>query len=352
MPTTKGLTFVLALAIGPPAIWALLNVSGLQTWRSLFRPIWLLVLVPWLWAIWNITIPYLTSPLKDIPYPPHAQESFFGGHVAAVNEMPRGDNLRKWIDTIPNSGFIQWRGPFHGFPTVMLTTIEGLQEALIGHPYDFEKVALDRIFLEKFLGRGLIVVEGSEHKFQRKHLQPAFAGSQIKGLIPLFWSKSGEFVEVLANELHGTGNAVEKKSGVLEIDAFASRVTIDIIGMACLGRDLNAIHNSGDKIVEQYDKILTPTDGSKLLMLLGTILLPLQVARRLPPLSPILRDVRDAADGRHNLRILCRQLMETKRRDMETQNEKHIDIISTLIRSGNFNDDQLVDQILTFLAAG
>jgi cytochrome P450 len=54
-----------------------------------------------------------------------------------------------------------------------------------------------------------------------------------------------------------------------------------------------------------------------------------------------------------NLHRICNQLVREKREMIKTSSDsEHVDILSVLIRSNNFSDQQLVDQLLTFLAAG
>ena len=74
--------------------------------------------------------------------------------------------------------------------------------------YDFEKPSGVRKFLVMILGNGLIISEGSLHKFQRKHLLPAFQVKHIRELYPVFWEKSRQLVEAIAADIEEKkGNA-------------------------------------------------------------------------------------------------------------------------------------------------
>ena len=53
-----------------------------------------------------------------------------------------------------------------------------------------------------------------------------------------------------------------------------------------------------------------------------------------------------------NLHRICNQLVREKREMIKTSSDEHLDILSVLIKSNDFSDQQLVDQLLTFLAAG
>ncbi len=55
---------------------------------------------------------------------------------------------------------------------------------------------------------------------------PAFSFRQIKNLYPVFWGKSVEMAEAIAHEINVTGTSH------VEVNGWASRSTLDIIGLA------------------------------------------------------------------------------------------------------------------------
>lgn len=340
--------FVLSLAIVPPLVLVIRTVVNPRYLKDSSKAVLLLYLVLYVLVIRGIVIPFFINPLRRLPQPPGG--SAILGHVRAELKQPRGSIYGKWIDTVPNSGLIFFRGLFQASSHLLLTTPEALQEVLVAHPYDFEKPAPGRLLLSRTIGSGLITVEGNEHKHQRKNVTPAFSGKHIKELVPLFWTKSQDFVNAIADQLDVSHSESDKegRSGVVEINQWASRVTLDIIGLACVGRDFNSLYNSDDEFVQHYDKILKTDKGNIIVFVLLSILLPLRIARW----TPFYTGFREASEGRYQLRPLCRRLIDIKRRDMATESEKHIDILSVLMRPGNLSDDELVNQLLTFLAAG
>nr|POE89942.1 cytochrome p450 3a12 [Quercus suber] len=348
MSSTAGLGFVLLLALGPPTVVVCRSVINSGYLAGTSNTLLLVYALLYVFAVTKIVIPFFTTPLRALPQPPGG--SFVTGHARAELQAPRGSVYREWIDTIPNSGLIFFWGLFYGNKHVLLTTPEALQEVLVSSCYDFEKPLPGRALLSRTIGQGLITVEGSEHKFQRKSVTPAFSGKHIKDLVPLFWSKSQDFVDAISKQLDVSYSTSERqeRSGVVELNQWASKVTLDIIGLACVGRDLNSLYSSDDEFVHHYDKILKTDKGNYVMFALMTMLLPLSVARWMP----FWKGFREAAEGRYQLRPLCRRLVDTKRRDMATESAKHIDILSVLMRPEQLSDDQLVDQLLTFLAAG
>ena len=262
---------------------------------------------------------------------------------------PPGKDFLNMVTNVPNDGLIHFRGILYQ-DRLLLTDPKALAEVLVTKTYDFEKPSRVRNFLRTVLGDGLILVEGDEHRFQRKHIMPVFSFRHIKDLYPIFWNKAVSLAEGLAaeiseNPIYSSGEK-PKVSSNIEINHWANKVTMDIIGLAGLGREFNALKNSGDKLIQNYEEILEPTTEKviyfTLNVLLGTAfvkLLPWKVNERMRVTTTAVRDI-------------CRQLVRDKRELIKTHDAQHVDILSILIQSNNFSDDQLVDQLLTFLAAG
>merc|ERR1711939_611723 len=99
-----------------------------------------------LYFLYGILIrPYFVSPLRHIPGPKGGSLSF--GHAS-----------------------------------VMPTSHATLKAVVTDNTYDYEKQENIVGTLRTILGDGLILVEGKEHKFQRKHLLPSFQVSVIRDL--------------------------------------------------------------------------------------------------------------------------------------------------------------------------
>jgi cytochrome P450 len=109
---------------------------------------------------------------------------------------------------------------------LLFTNSNALADALVRNAYDFEKPREIRNFLSKILGDGLIVVEGDEHKFQRKHIMPVFSFCHIKELYAVMWLKSIAMVERISVEI--------LEADGIEMYKWSSKATLDIIGIAAL----------------------------------------------------------------------------------------------------------------------
>lgn len=173
---------------------------------------------------------------------------------------------------------------------------------------------------------------------------------QIKNLYPMMWKKAQALMDRLYLEIQehpGRGGDINKSaiSGTTEINNWASKVTLDIIGVSGLGREINALKNSDDQLVKDYEELLQPT-SEKLLFFFMKAFVNARFTEMLPWK---MNEVFARLTG--SLRNICRQMVRDKRESMKS-GEQHFDILSLLIKSNDFSDEELVDQLLTFLAAG
>ena len=167
----------------------------------------------------------------------------------------------------------------------MITSPKALGEVLVTRNYDFIKPSHFRSGLGRLLGIGILLAEGEEHKTQRKNLMPAFAFRHVKDLYPLFWEKSREVVEAMTEQVDDGGIRnedlpdfqkrpdVENDAAVIEVGEWASRATLDIIGVAGLGQDFGAIRDPDTVLNKTYRTVFKPSRQAALLNLL-TLFLP------------------------------------------------------------------------------
>ena len=170
---------------------------------------------------------------------------------------------RTWSEQLPNDGIIRYLDMFN---TEILIPVspKALAEVLVQRPYEFIKPPGLVTGLGKILGVGVFLAEGDEHKKQRKDLMPAFAFRHIKELYPIFWSKSGELVSALISH-SGTGHRDGDSWGAsVDVKDWASRATLDIIGLAGLGRDFDAIKDPENELIRTYKKIFSADRRSQI----------------------------------------------------------------------------------------
>ena len=245
----------------------------------------------------------------------------------------------------PNDGAVLLGGMQ---PRLLLTGPAPLADVLTRSPYDFAKFERIRDFLRPILGNGLVVVEGDKHRFLRRNMQPAFAFRHVRDLYPMMWEKAVALAQVLvALGPKAAGPAGDTATVHTEINAWASKVTLDIIGVAGFGRDLGTLHDPDAPLAVSYLTLLKPS-RERLLYFLASTWLSHRVVRMLPWR---LNNMFDETTSR--IRSTCGRLCRDKRAAMaKAAGDDHLDILSLLIKSDDFSEGELVDQLLTILAAG
>ncbi|KAL4901040.1 hypothetical protein BDW74DRAFT_160619 [Aspergillus multicolor] len=300
-------------------------------------------------AIYNLWIwPFFFDPLRRLPRAPgHFNMARF------IFDNPRGRLPLEWIKTVPNDGLIYFRDLLNR-SQLLATNHQALLDIMSTNTYDFEKPWRAREFLARIIGFGLILSEGAAHKKQRRALTPSFHVKNVRALYTLMWDKTDQLLAELDKEIgerpmEGTGPDRDGW-GKVEMSVWASRLTLDIIGPAAMGRDFCTLQNAKNKVADSFFAILEPTT-EKIAFLAINFLLPQWFAKKLPW---HLNQVIDEEVG--YLRDLCKEIVHEKRAAMKatkaTAAELEADILASMMLSGDFTDDELVDQMLTFLAAG
>lgn len=176
---------------------------------------------------------------------------------------------------------------------------------------------------------------------------PAFSYRTIKELYGVFWTKAVALTQAVAADIQDNPETASEKNSaaIVEINHWSTKVTMDIIGLAVLGRDFNSLKNGDDPLVALYEEVLEPTPEKSLFFTLHLFGLE-SVIKMLPwKVNERLRYTTG------ELRRICRKLLDDKKEKVKTEGEQK-DILSVMLATNTFGDDNLIDQLLTFLAAG
>ncbi|KAK5132899.1 hypothetical protein LTR04_004812, partial [Oleoguttula sp. CCFEE 6159] len=260
--------------------------------------------------------------------------SLINGHASRILKEPSGAPFREWVEHVPNDGLIRYKFLFNK-ERVLLTSPKALGEVLVTKNYEFIKPPHLRSGLGRILGIGILLAEGEEHKRQRKLLSPAFAFRHVKDLYPLFWSKSIESVAAMTASIKQASGTTEKPSNIIEIGNWASRATLDIIGVAGLGQDFHAIEDPDNELNQTYRSLFSPGRAARVLQLAG-MFLPFWLLKRLP----VKRN--DEIEAASNLiKRTCYDLVQAKKAKMAKGERTDNDILSVALESGGFSDEDL-----------
>ncbi|KAI1209349.1 cytochrome P450 [Annulohypoxylon truncatum] len=294
----------------------------------------------------TIIYPDFISPLRHFPRPKWWLPRMIYARLAT--KVTQAELLLDIIQDVPNDGIVALREVTES--RLLITGPSVLADLLVHRSYDFEKPHNMRKFLSGVIGSGLVTAEGEDHKFLRKNSLGAFSFRRIKDLYPMIWKNSLAFTDALEENIrkqHSEDDvATEPLMGKAEMSRWASKVTLNIIGIAGLGRDFNTLNNSNDPLVESYETIFNPSKE----MLVYFILSAWFSVRFVRMLPWKMNQAFEHAGS--TLRRTCSQLVSDKREAIRKNDGDNIDIMSLLIKSGNFSDTAIRDQLLTYLAAG
>lgn len=310
-------------------------------------------------AVWETYALFLYhryfSPLRHLPQP-DGNHWLMGQWFRIVKE-PSGHPAREWMDTIPNEGMIYYRSFFNS-PRLLLTSPKAIGEALTTKSYELVKPQQLIQGIGRILGFGVLFAEGEEHKRQRKNLMPAFAYRHIKDLYPVFWDLTRSMVLKVDESLKDPPKPAQEGEeslppNVVRIDKWSSRSTLDIIGVAGIGKSFNAIEDENSELYRVYQSIFVQSRAARFMGLLS-LFIPFWLLRRLPVAQNAKIET-----ARVFIRNMCLDIIKEKRARIETAELKGepdavagTDILTVALKSGGFTDNEIVDQLMTFLAAG
>lgn len=257
------------------------------------------------------------------------------------------------MNRIPHKGhgLIRYRSLLNT-ERVIPASPEALAEVLTTKSYLFKKPPEVVTALTPFAGRGILLSEGDQHKLQRKTLMPAFAYRHIKELYGLMWEVSCHELASLTEEVATAAAQTPGQPLVKNIHSWASKTTLDIIFVAGIGQDSGSVRSQDSNyttVLKVYETLFTPTKQDFILFLLRRWVLPGWLYEHVP--LPRHWQLGRAAK---TLRNTCRQILRKKKEDLENElaDETDKDILTVALSYGGFTEDELIEQLVTFLAAG
>ncbi|QKD56741.2 cytochrome P450 4F4 [Fusarium oxysporum Fo47] len=232
-------------------------------------------------VVWVLLYPMLFSPLRQIPGPKASKYLSPAYRALIVKDKPAGDLFLELAKQYPGEDLIT----LNSFgDQICIMNPQLLADLLVYNCYNFAKPKRISSFLRHILGDGLIIVEGDQHKFLRRNTMPAFHFRHIKELYPMMWAKGETLVTALNQDMAAS------RSSVVELNGWATKVTLDIIGIAGLGHKFDAVEKRKDAPADTYEQLLEP-DREKLIfaMLSLAVGLPIETLRLYPTVPTTIR---------------------------------------------------------------
>ncbi|KAH9915332.1 cytochrome P450 [Fomitopsis serialis] len=305
-----------------------------------------------LWKVARILLAPLWSTLRDLPGP--ASPSLIYGNLSDIHKADDSVLHEAWVEE--HGPTITYKGWLNSHKLYTLDT-RALGH-ILSHSHDYAKPAMDAFFLGKIVGQGLLVVEGDQHRQQRRVMNPAFGYAQIRGLTEIFVEKAQQLRDFWSDQI-----AVAGAPARIDVTAGLGKMTLDVIGLAGFNYDFNALDDKPNELNQAFTTMFQAITSAST-----------GLAVVLKYAFPILDIIPDSfAKGTNTAQAVARrvgmQLIQDKKAEvMRTSDEKGVgdalgsrDLLTLLIKanmstdipvSQRLSDEDVLAQVPTFLIAG
>ncbi|TFK22666.1 cytochrome P450 [Coprinopsis marcescibilis] len=294
-----------------------------------------------------------TSHLRVVPGPP-IRSYFFGNFTSAGAALWENSGAlhEQWVKEYGKT--IVYKGLL-GMNRLYTTDLKALSHIMM-HSNTYQKPDMIRYALRHLLGNGVFIVEGEEHKRQRRVMNPAFGPAQIRELTEVFVGKSLQLRDIWLSEAQEAG-------GVLSVNAstYFSRLTLDVIGLAGFNYNFDALTTDpkDNELNNAFDKLFKGKGVSAIMVIKALV--------------PALRWMKTSYDKqldeiRNTMNRIGMELIQKSKTELsekysvlerDSVRGKHLltlllrsNMASDLPPSQRLTDSEVSAQVPTFLAAG
>lgn len=204
---------------------------------------------------------------------------------------------------------------------------EALRRILVTEAENFPKEENQLAILKPLLGKGLLTAEGEAWRRNRRLAAPIFQHSSVKDFAPLF---------VRAAERSALRTL--ERQGIYRIDQEMTKLTLEIIGEAILGADL-------DESIDDISHTVTAVLDKFPAMFLASAYLPAALRNKF--IESIVQP------GRRKLDLFARAIIEEAGKEQRDATLIHRLMAASRNEEGHeMSLEQVRDEVATFLLAG
>ncbi|KAH9894818.1 cytochrome P450 [Cubamyces lactineus] len=309
-----------------------------------------------IWRVFKYLSFVYGSPLRVLPGPP--SPSWVYGNLKQIFATESAALPDKWFEQ-----YGKCYVDYEFFMTPRLWTLDPLAlNHIMMHESDYAKPEVMVREVANTLGRGLLFVQGAEHRQQRRVLNPAFGPMQIRDLTEVFVRKSNELRDYWVNAT-GAGPTI------INVTADLSKMTLDVIGEAGFGYDFNALNLEGKptELGLAFQKLfVSSSEGqtSALAQVLSSFpilaLVPNKRLKDMASASAVIKRVGLQLVAERRTAVL-REASENHKDRIEREDLQGRDLLTLLIKANmakdvpenqRLSDEDVLGQIPTFLLAG
>jgi len=269
-----------------------------------------------------------TTPMPDQTLPPRPASRKGKAPLWRHLALFRDDILSSQPEKLHRAWMAEFRTPF--FHSFLCNDPDLVALVLHERPDDFPKSNLVRRGLAPLLGRSVMVTNGETWRRQRRILDPAFEGGRIGETFPAMLAA-------------GRDAALRLQEGVQDIQSFCGELALDVILRTTFS--VSPDNARAERILRRFRNFM----ATKPVMRLGALL-------PLPRWVPRLRD-RRAEEAARDVREDIAALIASRRAEIAAGIAPY-DLATAILTTTDpdtgtvLADDEMVDQVVTFILAG
>ncbi|KAG6333221.1 hypothetical protein ID866_5866 [Astraeus odoratus] len=244
-------------------------------------------------------------------------------------------------------------GPAYEVPTTLWgNKIVLCDPKAIAHYYSKETwtyilTDLNRNFLEKHFGRGILWAQGEDHRRQRKSLTPAFSHAAIRNITPIFFNSAYKAKAAWESLI----DASDGRSAIIEVQNW-----LDTIGLAGFSHDFGSLDGKPAAVPKFFDSFGTSPERSAIHVGLVLLAEAFPIIARIPTPKDKLLDEMQQMIGDISVTLLERSKREKEDGVLDGKEEKSI--IEVLVKAEDADSDlhltmeEVLAQMKVLLVAG
>ncbi|KAH7925026.1 cytochrome P450 [Leucogyrophana mollusca] len=283
------------------------------------------------WLLYKLLWTGLRQPKATRLRGPPSKSLIFGIDGIFTNFEDAGDAFEKWAEEY---------GAVFQAPSVLGSSWVVLNDPkAIAHFYTMARdtyvnSTLSKTLLENLTGKGLLWADGEAHKRQRKALTPAFSNAAAKSV----WD-----VEL-----------VDSSDGVIEVQSWMNRISLDTIGIAGFSHDFGTLDGKPCTVADIFESFggMEFSSLAKLCFLLAPVF---PCLAKLPTGPTLLTRKLSASMGEISEVLLAQTRQEA---EGSTEQSKEKSLIGLLIKAEDPDSEihlakeEVTDQMKVLLLAG
>ncbi|CAO3631482.1 unnamed protein product [Cunninghamella blakesleeana] len=283
-------------------------------------------------------------PANQLPGPPPDLFAPFLGNIRQILSTDAGVIHRKWANKYGRV-FRYFAGGNH--PRILITDPELVKQVLTTDEFEFIKPPETKQFLSLFLGEGILVTEGSIHRYQRKMLNPAFSISALREMVPSMIIPTKQLIQLWSEKCLSPSLSKQQQPIEIIVSKDLGLLTLDIINSSGFGIPSNCVK----------DPYNNPLSRAYMDLLAGDNPLEAMLAMMFPWVHKV--PVKRARQVKKDMQLLKEEANKmVKEAAQRSDIHEKKDLLALMIRQVDdetgktLTSKELQDQCLTFLAAG